>query len=569
MHRSLRLMVCTAIAVLTASLPALARPTKVALTQIDGDKTGLWMAMEDALDDSSLDLVSTRRVMRLAERLELDEDLDDLAVMSLATELGLDAIIQGVFDPHTRKLRFTIFVNGKKGKPFNVQASDAGTDGFRKRVHAIMIAKLTAAMQVDDPAKGGNAASNDRRSKKARKADVADDAVQITDDDDDSPTKTKETKETKVAKDAKEPKEHSKPKEIKEAKEPKAKEIQDAKEPKDAKEHEDTEPVVEPDDAASQQAPHAPTAAATAPAAKPDDASEPAKGDAPPPAAKQVAEGDDESVPRARARFEPSQPATHGANRAAVRVDLGASVSAHDLRFETTAFDNAPRPYKNAPAPGARLEAELYPFATYNPNHWLAGIGVAGDFDQTVALTMRAPAAMSVPLKITERHYSFGLRYRLAFGHTPTSPTLTIGGGYGGRTFAVDRTGLMTGSSLDLPDVDYTLFDPGLAFRLPLGERFALTLGGRALLVTSTGQIQRADQYGKANIFGGAATAGLEAMFGNHIAFRVAAEATQLAFKFAGTGQLANNRDGNAATIDVRGATDRYLGGAATLAVLY
>src|SRR5512140_1484337 len=122
MHRSLRLMVCTAIAVLTAALPALARPTKVALTQIDGDKTGLWTAMEDALDDSSLDLVSTRRVMRLAERLELDEDLDDLAVMRLATELELDAIIQGVFDPHTRKLRFTIFVNGKKGKPFNVQA---------------------------------------------------------------------------------------------------------------------------------------------------------------------------------------------------------------------------------------------------------------------------------------------------------------------------------------------------------------------------------------------------------------------------------------------------------------
>ena len=54
-----------------------------------------------------------------------------------------------------------------------------------------------------------------------------------------------------------------------------------------------------------------------------------------------------------------------------------------------------------------------------------------------------------------------------ALGDAPTSPVLTVGAGYGGRTFVVDRSGLMTSGSLDLPDVDYQLFDPGVALRLP------------------------------------------------------------------------------------------------------
>ena len=37
----------------------------------------------------------------------------------------------------------------------------------------------------------------------------------------------------------------------------------------------------------------------------------------------------------------------------------------------------------------------------------------AADFDQTIALTLRAAAEATVPLKTTERHYSFGLRYRM------------------------------------------------------------------------------------------------------------------------------------------------------------
>src|SRR5262249_11349870 len=145
----------------------------------------------------------------------------------------------------------------------------------------------------------------------------------------------------------------------------------------------------------------------------------------------------------------------HSANLAALRVDLGGSMDGRSLRFASTSSAVAPQPYSNAPVLGAHVAAELYPFAFLDSASPLAGIGVAADYDRTIALTLRASEEMTVPLKVAERHYSIGARYRLAFGHRATSPTLTFGAGYAVRTFAVDRKGLMAPTSLDLPDVDY------------------------------------------------------------------------------------------------------------------
>jgi len=176
---------------------------------------------------------------------------------------------------------------------------------------------------------------------------------------------------------------------------------------------------------------------------------------------------------------------------------------------------------------------------------------------------------MTVPLAVAEHHYAFGVRYRLAFGHRPTSPTLTLGAGYGARRFVVDRSGLQSQSSLDLPDVDYRMFDPGVAFRLPLGGHVAITLAGQGLVVFSAGPIARTDQYGSARILGGTASAGVELVISERLLIRVAAEATQLDLAFTGNGMLATSRDGDPSTVDVRGATDRYYGGVATAAVTY
>lgn len=610
MNRPPRLMICVAAIaglLIAAASTASARPTKIAVTRIDGDTGNLRDTIADALDGSDRDIVSTGKLDRTIDKLGLADELSDRDLRKLAAALDADAVIQGAFDSRGHKLRLTIFANGKKGKPFNVQVSNASSDKFRKLVRTTMAPKLAAAVSAaskadaddDDARPSGKPSKPSMQDAKKRKADSA-----AEDADDDSPkrkargnkasdeavadadelppkkAKGKKASDAAVAESDELPPKKAKGKKASDAAvaesdelPPKKSRSQKAKDA--ATDDSDELPPKKPrgkkaSDAAAAESDELPPKT-TRPRIAGDEAPAPADAAAPRAAGKQVAERDDDDAPQStEARFEPgTRGGTRSANLDAARADLGTSMTARSLTFKTTALANAPTPYKNAPVPGARFEGELYPLALRDPGSVLSGIGVAGDFDQTVALTLRASAEMTVPLKATERHYSVGLRYRLAFGHTSTSPTLTFGAGYGARTFIVDRKALMSAASLDLPDVDYKLFDPGLAFRLPLGGMFAVTLGGRALLVTSAGAIQRADQYGPGTILGGSASAGLEIMLGNHVAVRLAGEATQLDFSFAGTGTLANSRDGNAQTIDVRGATDRYLGGAATLAVLY
>ena len=73
----------------------------------------------------------------------------------------------------------------------------------------------------------------------------------------------------------------------------------------------------------------------------------------------------------------------------------------------------------------------------------------------------------------------------------------------------------------------------------------------------------------RAKVFGGSGQAGLDIVLGNRFAIRLVGEFTQVGFAFTGTGMLANGRDRDTATKDVGGASDRSIGGAATLAVLY
>jgi len=260
---------------------------------------------------------------------------------------------------------------------------------------------------------------------------------------------------------------------------------------------------------------------------------------------------------------------SHSANRDAVRVDFGVSAMSRTLTFNSRSFEQAPKGYKNNPVPGGRLEAELFPFAFGKPNSPAAGIGFAGDYDQTFALNLQSTAQPGTKFPVTERHWSVGLRYRIAFGSSPTSPTLTLGAGFAHHTFVVNRAALAMGTVIDLPDVDYVGYDPGLTFRIPIGGTVALLFGGRALLVTGTGAIQTPGQYGQAKVTAGEATVGLDFVFGNRYALRIVGELAQMGFAFTGGAEMTNNRDGEPASKDVGGAADRYIGGAAMFGVLY
>jgi hypothetical protein len=291
---------------------------------------------------------------------------------------------------------------------------------------------------------------------------------------------------------------------------------------------------------------------------------------------KKVATGDDDEETDPDAEEEEDIDAAvrrvspHSANTVAVRLDLGVSVQNRQLVFTSRSnFPEAPKPYKNAPVPGARIEGELYPFAFISPKGIAGILGFAGEYDKTLSLTLRTTAEATVPVKATQQHWSIGARLRIPFGGKPTSPTVTLGAGYGSRSFKTDRSGLMNPASLDVPDTKYSIIDPGITFRIPIIPQLALTFGGKALIVVDAGPIQRPDSYGRAKVFGGAGQGGLDIVLGNRFAIRLIAEFTQVGFAFTGTGAMANSRDRDPTSKDVGGASDRSVGGAATLAVLY
>lgn len=281
--------------------------------------------------------------------------------------------------------------------------------------------------------------------------------------------------------------------------------------------------------------------------------------DKPVKAAKRVAHRDDAdaddapAVDKAVALVSPKQPRLE---RAAAVVEAGASVSARVLTYSSRGFDQAPPSYHNAGVPGARVAGELYPAAAIAPNSWAAGIGVAGSYDKTMALSVATPDP-GVKLAVDQHVWSVGARYRAGW--------VTFAADYGHRAFEVKRTM----GTIDMPDVDYAGFEPGVDVRVPLGKTFALRAGGRAMLLKSAGPIQGESSYGRAHIAGGNAMVGLDVAVAPRVTLRFAGEAAELKMTFYGTGAETNARDGDPTTIDVGGATDKYFGGSATLAVFY
>lgn len=578
-----RLILFTAlIAGASGSTAAFARPTKVALTKIDGDANGIGEVVVQALDDADLSIVTPGQVDRAIDRLGIDERLADRDVLRLASELDVDAVVRGAFDRRGHKMRFTIFANGKKGKPFSVEVSNAQSNKFRQLVRSTVIAKLAAAVPPDDAPSPGPQRPEKVKPDKVEKPE-------------------KPEKPDRLAVGVKKP-------------------VRPAGKSKDATDDADG-PVTttakgakakpgakakKPDDVADDAKPGARTRgkkAADEPVAKADDfgGAQPVKPkieevyQPPPPAAearpvaevrplaearateptrlapaKQVvaaARDDDDGAAVVQDRIEPVAVASprRGANLAAARANLGVSAVGRSLGFEATSTAVLPRSFTSDPVAGARFEGELYPFSFNDTHGVLAGFGIAVDFDQTLSINV-GPANAAATVPATERHYSVGLRYRLPFGQAPTSPTLTFGVGYATQTFTIDPA---MQTALDLPSVDYQMIDPSLAVRVPLGQRFAVTAEGRALLALDAGAIEKSDQYGSAKLFGARGSLGFEVVFASRFALRLSGEVFQMNLQFDGNGALANNRDGNAQTVDVTRAVDTYFGGAATLGVMY
>jgi hypothetical protein len=549
MTRPLALVFCAAF--MLSSHAASAKP-KVALTQIEGDASGdLRDAVVEALESGQeLSLISGKEVNRAVDKLGELTDLTEKDFKKLANELEADAIVIAKFDKvgSSKTLKFRLFVHKKMAKGFTVSFKNPRSEKFRSALHDKILDKIGATAST---------ASNDGDEEKpAKKKKVA----SAEDEEDPLATTAKKNKTAKKAKKAKTDKladdeEETRPKK--------------AKADKLVDDEEETRPKKAKADKLADDEDGRPSDDDVKPARRTDtdDEAVPRK------TKKKVAaseDGDDEVEEGITTTIE----SPHAANRVAVRLDVGVSVVQHSFLFNARSFDNRPKNTALSPVPGARFEAEIYPLAFSNPRSAAAGLGAGVDYDRTFALNLRSSLENTVAVPVKQSHYSIGARYRLAFGKTATSPTLTFGAGYGKRLFSTDRSKLTmdaskAGIARDTPSANYTVIDPGLTFRLPVTRMVAFTLGGRGMIITNAGPIQNLDSYGRAKVYGVQGGASVDVVLGNRFALRFAGEFVQIGFAFTGVGALSNNLDGDPGTKDVGGLADRSIGGTATLAVLY
>lgn len=256
--------------------------------------------------------------------------------------------------------------------------------------------------------------------------------------------------------------------------------------------------------------------------------------------------------------------------RHAILFEAGAMGMQRKLTFTSRDFPEAPKGYPGSMVPAAHVALEFYPVAITAPRSIAAGIGLFAEYDRVTSLTTRTSTAPDVALPTQQTRWTVGGKLRYAFGRAPNLPSIIAGVGYGRRSFIVDRSPLPDGATLDLPDVDYRLIEPSLTLRVPIGtERVALRLGARGLFFRSAGEIQTPSSYGAAKLTGVDGEVGLDAAVTTKIMLRLHGSYTSIGYDFVGNGEESNGRDGNPDTQDVGGASDKWMGAGASLAVIY
>jgi hypothetical protein len=481
---------------------------RVAVVAFDGDDNGAVQEVVTDLLDGDYSVSGSKAVNRTVDKLGLDADMSDKDLKKLANELEVDAILRGDLSKKGQRklLHVKVYLNGKKVRGFKVEFASVKSEKF----------KTALKDKIDEKLSGASA--------KPKKEEITEPVA----DEEDPIGGKKGKKLAKTEKPEKAPKKGKDEEEVSGDTTDEAAALKTAEDkPEGEEEDEDTKKTVA------------------------------------------AADVDDEDVGGIEKGVTVERSSGRTANFDAVRVDIGPSASFRTLRFNSRNFEQAPKPYKNALVGGMRVGGEIYPLAFANPKSFLAGLGIAGQYDQTLKLELQSSAQLGTKFPVEQKHWAVGGRFRIGLGHSAKAPTVTVVGDYFHRKFIVDRSALMEGNIIDLPDVFYKGFDAGLEFRIPIYKQSALILGGQAIFVTDTGQIQKLNSYGQAKVTAGQGMAGIDIVFAKFIALRITGEFAQYAYDFTGNGELTYNRDLEPQSPDVGGAEDRYIGGAATLAVLY
>ena len=282
------------------------------------------------------------------------------------------------------------------------------------------------------------------------------------------------------------------------------------------------------------------------------------------PRRKRVAAQDDDATPTVRKRKGKKTTDDGAPQQLLAHLGVGPSVSQRRLSWTTRSGFTQMPPAVVTSAAGARIDGEIYPFAFGGASGGAANLGFAASYDKSFGLKITIPGG-SASAPIDQAHYSFGARYRFSVGD---ASSLALGLDYFGRSYVADRSPL-GGAVLDTPDFKYSAVSPGLTGRTPLSPAVWLYGGLDGLLMLDAGPVVTKSNYGKGTVYGVEARAGLDLALSPQIDLRFAAEYSQINLSFGAGGMMATSRDNDATTQDVMGATDRSIGVAATLGLVY
>jgi len=284
---------------------------------------------------------------------------------------------------------------------------------------------------------------------------------------------------------------------------------------------------------------------------------------------KKVASEDDDGG-TAEAEVDTSAPASADAapspGERALDAVIGMSLTARRMSFVFRS-DLAMRPpgYRGGPVAGAMIDATVYPLAVgHKRKDFLKNLGLNVMYDRVIVINSKDMTGKVYAS--SESRFGIGAVFRYAFNRTATSPVVLGSLGYSSQAFTISSSG---GTMIGIPNVQYSILEPGLGMRYPVTEKLIAGLDVKLMAITGTGQIQNADQYGSASVLGVEGALGVDYLITRNIFARAAFRFETIGYTFKGTGTLSNARDGNPATIDVAGARDTYIGGLATVGYLY
>lgn len=247
----------------------------------------------------------------------------------------------------------------------------------------------------------------------------------------------------------------------------------------------------------------------------------------------------------------------------AIDLVAGLSFNARRMSFSYNAdLGDKPQPYKGVPVAGALLDATFYPLAFgHKRRDMLKNLGVTVMYDKVLKIQSKQ-GNPAVTLPTSQARYAVGVAFRY-----PLGKALTVGATlrYGRQSFTISPA---MGVTPGLPNVEYTIIDPSLSLKIQAAAKIIFNIHAGFMLIPGTGPIQKNDAYGAATVTGFEGEIGGDYMLTSKIFARAAFKFEIIGYKFKGTGMLSNMRDQDPEQ-DVFGASDKYLGGAVTVGVLY